>query len=128
MVIMKDIKMCYFSAYPGYYFPGDGAFRDDDGNYRITGRVDDVVIVSGHNLGTAPIEDAINMHDNVVESALVGYPHDIKGNALYAFVILKDESISQNIVKEINDLISKTIGPIPIRKRKRIICLCDFKR
>ena len=105
-------KNVYFSAYPGYYFPGDGAFRDDDGNYRITGRVDDVVIVSGHNLGTAPIEDAINMHDNVVESALVGYPHDIKGNALYAFVILKDESISQNIVKEINDLISKTIGPI----------------
>ena len=105
-------KNVYFSAYPGYYFPGDGAFRDDDGNYRITGRVDDVVIVSGHNLGTAPIEDAINMHDNVVESALVGYPHDIKGNALYAFVILKDDSISQNIVKEINDLISKTIGPI----------------
>ena len=105
-------KNVYFSAYPGYYFPGDGAYRDDEGNYRITGRVDDVVIVSGHNLGTAPIEDAINMHDNVVESALVGYPHDIKGNALYAFVILKDDSISQNIVKEINDLISKTIGPI----------------
>ena len=105
-------KNVYFSAYPGYYFPGDGAFRDDDGNYRITGRVDDVVIVSGHNLGTAPIEDAINMHDNVVESALVGYPHDIKGNALYAYVILKDDSLSYNIVKEINDLISKTIGPI----------------
>jgi len=105
-------KNVYFSAYPGYYFPGDGAYRDDDGNYRITGRVDDVVIVSGHNLGTAPIEDAINMHDNVVESALVGYPHDIKGNALYAFVILKDETNSENIVKEINNLISKTIGPI----------------
>ena len=104
-----------------YYFPGDGAFRDDDGNYRITGRVDDVVIVSGHNLGTAPIEDAINMHDNVVESALVGYPHDIKGNALYAFVILKDESISQNIVKEINDLISKTIGPIAKPEKIQIV-------
>ena len=105
-------KNVYFSAYPGYYFPGDGAFRDEKGNYRITGRVDDVVIVSGHNLGTAPIEDAINMHENVVESALVGFPHDIKGNALYAFVILKDESNNGNIVKEINDLISKTIGPI----------------
>ena len=105
-------KNVYFSAYPGYYFPGDGAFRDDEGNYRITGRVDDVVIVSGHNLGTAPIEDAINMHENVVESALVGFPHDIKGNALYAFVILKDETNNENIVKEINDLISKTIGPI----------------
>ena len=105
----KDV---YFSAYPGYYFPGDGAFRDEDGNYRITGRVDDVVIVSGHNLGTAPIEDVINMHNNVVESALVGYPHDIKGNALYAFVILKDDSKKDDIEAEINKLISKTIGPI----------------
>ena len=114
-------KNVYFSAYPGYYFPGDGAFRDDDGNYRITGRVDDVVIVSGHNLGTAPIEDAINMHDNVVESALVGYPHDIKGNALYAYVILKDDSISHNIVNEINDLISKTIGPIAKPEKIQIV-------
>tara|TARA_B100001057_G_scaffold442386_1_gene477735 strand:+ start:12552 stop:14450 length:1899 start_codon:yes stop_codon:yes gene_type:complete len=105
-------KNVYFSAYPGYYFPGDGAFRDEDGNYRITGRVDDVVIVSGHNLGTAPIEDVINMHHNVVESALVGYPHDIKGNALYAFVILKDDSKKDDIEAEINKLISKTIGPI----------------
>ena len=105
----KDV---YFSAYPGYYFPGDGALTDNEGNYRITGRVDDVVIVSGHNLGTAPIEDAINLHDNVVESALVGFPHDIKGNALHAFVILKDESKSKNIISEINLLISKTIGPI----------------
>ena len=114
-------KNVYFSAYPGYYFPGDGAYRDDDGNYRITGRVDDVVIVSGHNLGTAPIEDAINMHDNVVESALVGYPHDIKGNALYAFVILKNDTISQNIAKEINDLISKTIGPIAKPEKIQIV-------
>ena len=114
-------KNVYFSAYPGYYFPGDGAFRDDDGNYRITGRVDDVVIVSGHNLGTAPIEDAINMHDNIVESALVGYPHDIKGNALYAYVILKDDSLSHNIVKEINDLISKTIGPIAKPEKIQIV-------
>ena len=105
-------KKVYFTAYPGYYFPGDGAFRDDDENYRITGRVDDVVIVSGHNLGTAPIEDAINLHENVVESALVGFPHDVKGNALYAFVILKDDSKTENINTEINDLISKTIGPI----------------
>ena len=105
-------KNVYFSAYPGYYFPGDGAYRDDEGNYRITGRVDDVVIVSGHNLGTAPIEDVINMHPNVIESALVGYPHDIKGNALYAYVILKDESKKDDIRIEINQLISKTIGPI----------------
>ena len=105
-------KNVYFSAYPDCYFPGDGAYRDDEGNYRITGRVDDVVIVSGHNLGTAPIEDVINMHYNVVESALVGYPHDIKGNALYAFIILKNDSNRENIINEINNLISKTIGPI----------------
>ena len=105
-------KNVYFSAYPGYYFPGDGAYRDEDGNYRITGRVDDVVIVSGHNLGTAPIEDVINMHDNVIESALVGYPHDVKGNALYAFVILKGDLKNDDIKSEINRLISKTIGPI----------------
>ena len=105
-------KNIYFSPYPGYYFPGDGAFRDENGNYRITGRVDDVVIVSGHNLGTAPIEDAINLHENVVESALVGFPHDIKGNALHAFVILKDDSKIKNINSDINALISSTIGPI----------------
>ena len=71
-----------FSKYPGYYFPGDGALRDDRGNFRITGRVDDVVIVSGHNLGTAPIENIINKHPKVVESAVVGFPHNIKGSAL----------------------------------------------
>jgi acetyl-CoA synthetase len=111
----------YFSNYPGYYFPGDGAFRDDEGNYRITGRVDDVVIVSGHNLGTAPIEDAINLHENVVESALVGYPHEIKGNALYAFVILKNDKNIDGIRAEINQLISKTIGPIAKPEKIQIV-------
>jgi acetyl-CoA synthetase len=105
-------KNVYFSAYPGYYFPGDGALTDINGNFRITGRVDDVVIVSGHNLGTAPIEDAINLHENVVESAVVGYPHDIKGNALRAFVILLNDKLDLDMQKEIKDLISKTIGPI----------------
>jgi acetyl-CoA synthetase len=81
-------KDTYFSAFPGTYFT-DGALRDEVGYYRITGRVDDVVIVSGHNLGTAPIEDAINEHPAVAESAIVGFPHDIKGNALYGYVILK---------------------------------------
>ena len=111
----------YFSNYPGYYFPGDGAFRDDQGNYRITGRVDDVVIVSGHNLGTAPIEDAINLHENVVESALVGYPHEIKGNALHAFVILKNDKNIGGIRVEINQLISKTIGPIAKPEKIQIV-------
>ena len=106
-------KETYFSAYDQKYFTGDGALRDENGHYRITGRVDDVIIVSGHNLGTAPIEDAINEHPNVAESAIVGYPHDIKGSALYGFVTLKNSDISNDSLKaEINELISKQIGPI----------------
>ena len=106
-------KNVYFSAYPGYYFPGDGALRDAEGNFRITGRVDDVVIVSGHNLGTAPIENAINEHPEVVESAVVGFPHDIKGNALSAYVIVRDMGVdSISIEKEIREEVAKTIGPI----------------
>jgi acetyl-CoA synthetase len=108
-------KETYFTAYPGYYFTGDGALRDAKGNYRITGRVDDVIIVSGHNLGTAPIEDAINEHPVIAESAVVGFPHDIKGNALYGFVSFK-EGVEKGEVellrKEINQLISDQIGPI----------------
>ena len=103
----------YFSAFENKYFTGDGAFRDEDGNFRITGRVDDVIIVSGHNLGTAPIEDAINEHQLVAESAIVGFPHDIKGNALYGFITLKKEHENLgHIKKEINISISKKIGPI----------------
>ncbi len=108
-------KETYFSAFPGKYFTGDGALRDEVGYYRITGRVDDVVIVSGHNLGTAPIEDAINEHPAVAESAIVGFPHDIKGNALYGFVILKESGEyrdRENLSKEINQHISDHIGPI----------------
>lgn len=116
--IWKDhqrYKETYFTAFPGKYFTGDGALRDEVGYYRITGRVDDVVIVSGHNMGTAPIEDAINEHPAVAESAIVGFPHDIKGNALYGFVTLKDigENRNQeNLRIEINQLISDQIGPI----------------
>ena len=103
----------YFSAFENKYFTGDGAFIDEDGNFRITGRVDDVIIVSGHNLGTAPIEDAINEHELVAESAIVGFPHEIKGNALYGFITLKQEYENlDQIKKEINMLISKKIGPI----------------
>ncbi|WOD42699.1 acetate--CoA ligase [Hwangdonia lutea] len=108
-------KDTYFSAYENKYFTGDGALRDEVGYYRITGRVDDVIIVSGHNLGTAPIEDAVNEHPAVAESAIVGFPHDVKGNALYGYVILKDvgESRDQdNVRKEINQIITEHIGPI----------------
>lgn len=105
----------YFSAYPDHYFTGDGAYRDAVGYYRITGRVDDVIIVSGHNLGTAPIEDSINEHPAVAESAIVGFPHDIKGNALYGFVILKETGETRdrdNLRREINQQITEHIGPI----------------
>ncbi|BAO56015.1 acetate--CoA ligase [Nonlabens marinus] len=108
-------KETYFTAFPGTYFTGDGALRDATGYYRITGRVDDVIIVSGHNLGTAPIEDAINEHPAVAESAIVGYPHDIKGNSLYGYVILKETGEDRNhdnLRNEINQLISERIGAI----------------
>ena len=111
----ERFKETYFTAFPGKYFTGDGALRDEVGYYRITGRVDDVVIVSGHNLGTAPIEDSINEHPAVAESAIVGFPHDVKGNALYAFVILKqigETRNQENLIKEINQQISNQIGPI----------------
>ncbi len=105
----------YFTAYENMYFTGDGALRDAVGYYRITGRVDDVIIVSGHNLGTAPIEDSINEHPAVAESAIVGFPHDVKGNALYGYVILKEVGESrdrENLRKEINQQITEHVGPI----------------
>jgi acetyl-CoA synthetase len=111
----QRFKDTYFTAFPGKYFTGDGALRDEVGYYKITGRVDDVVIVSGHNLGTAPIENSINEHPAVAESAIVGFPHDIKGHALYGFVILKESGESrkqENLIIEINQLISDQIGPI----------------
>ena len=107
----KRFKKTYFSTFKNMYFTGDGALRDEKGNYRITGRVDDIVIVSGHNLGTAPIENSINQHKKVVESAVVGFPHDIKGNALYGFVILyNSEDASEKLKREINNIISSEIG------------------
>ena len=108
-------KETYFSAYKNKYFTGDGALRNTIGYYRITGRVDDVIIVSGHNLGTAPIEDVINEHPAVAESAIVGFPHDVKGNALYGYVILKEtgeENSFDKLREEINQIITEHIGPI----------------
>ncbi|MGM0586802.1 MAG: acetate--CoA ligase [Bacteroidota bacterium] len=103
----------YMSSYDGYYFTGDGCRRDEDGYYRITGRVDDVLNVSGHRLGTAEIENAIDEHPNVVESAIVGYPHDVKGEGIYAYIINdKDVDDVPDFKQDINDLITKIIGPI----------------
>ncbi len=106
-------KQTYFSAYKGLYFTGDGVKRDHDGYYRILGRVDDVINVSGHRLGTAEVENAINEHPLVIESAVVGYPHEVKGQGIYAYVICDmSHRTEENLINEIKDTVSKMIGPI----------------
>jgi len=109
----QRFKDTYFSTFPGKYFTGDGCKRDEDGYYRITGRVDDIIIVSGHNMGTAEVESAIDEHSAVCESAVVGFPHDIKGQGIYAFVVTYDSVHEDDHLKnEIRELVSKIIGPI----------------
>ena len=109
----KRCKETYFETFKGYYFSGDGCKRGEDGYYRITGRVDDVIKVSGHLLGTAEIEDAIDEHPDIVESAVVGFPHEIKGWGIYAFVICDHERKDlDNLKKEIIDTVTKYMGPI----------------
>ena len=109
----KRFRETYFSAFKGYYFSGDGCFINEKGLFRITGRVDDVIIVSGHNLGTAEIESAIDEHENVCESAIVGFPHNIKGNGVYAYVICHQKPENKKkLSEEINKLITLHVGPI----------------
>lgn len=119
----KRYKETYFSTYPNLYFTGDGAKRDKEGRYRITGRVDDVLNVSGHRIGTAEVEDAINEHPLVVESAIVGYPHSIKGQGIYAYVISqsKDAIDETQLKKELDELITKVIGPIAKPDKVQIV-------
>ncbi len=106
-------RQTYFSAYPDMYFTGDGCLRDEDGHYRITGRVDDVLNVSGHRIGTAELENAINMHSDVVESAIVGYPHPVKGQGIYAFVIAENQHHDFDLTRQdINKTVSRIIGAI----------------
>lgn len=108
-------KTTYFSAYPGNYFTGDGCMRDEDGYYRITGRVDDVINVSGHRIGTAEVEDALNSHTGVVESAVVGYPHDIKGQGIYAYIIMEKlvgDGDAELTKRDILATVTRIIGPI----------------
>jgi acetyl-CoA synthetase len=106
-------RQAYFSTYPGLYFTGDGCLRDEDGYYRITGRVDDVLNVSGHRIGTAEVENALNMHLGVVESAVVGYPHDIKGQGIYAFVITDERPDDPDLMRrDILATVTRVIGPI----------------
>jgi acetyl-CoA synthetase len=106
-------RVNYFATYPNLYFTGDGALKDAEGNYRITGRVDDVLNISGHRIGTAEVENAINMHTGVVESAVVGYPHDIKGQGIYAFVIYNGQHGDENLRRQdISATVAKIIGAI----------------
>lgn len=106
-------RLNYFATYPNLYFTGDGALKDAAGNYKITGRVDDVLNVSGHRLGTAEVENAINMHAGVVESAIVGYPHDIKGQGIYAFVVFNGSGVDDDFNKQnINQTVARVIGAI----------------
>jgi acetyl-CoA synthetase len=106
-------RKTYFSTYENLYFTGDGCLRDEDGYYRITGRVDDVLNVSGHRIGTAEVENAINMHSGVVESAVVGYPHEIKGQGIYAYVIMERLTHDQELTKkDIAQTVARIIGPI----------------
>ena len=112
-----DHERCYqtyYSTYKGLYFTGDGAKRDEEGYYRIMGRVDDVINVSGHRIGTAEVEDAINQHPKVNESAVVGYPHEIKGQGIYAYVTCEElsDAEKETIEKDIRDTVTKVIGPI----------------
>jgi len=109
----KRFRDTYFSTFPGKYFTGDGCRRDEEGYYRITGRVDDIIIVSGHNMGTAEIESAIDEHSAVCESAVVGFPHDVKGQGVYAFVVTYDPvHEEQHLRNEIKEVVAKIIGPI----------------
>jgi acetyl-CoA synthetase len=106
-------RLNYFSAYPDMYFTGDGCYRDENGFYRITGRVDDVLNVSGHRIGTAEVENAINMHTGVLESAVVGYPHDLKGQGIYAYVIMEKVPEDDNYMRaDILQTVTRIIGPI----------------
>jgi len=116
-------RSTYFSTYPGMYFTGDGVKRDEDGYYRILGRVDDVINVSGHRMGTAEVENAINEHPLVVESAVVGYPHEIKGQGIYAYVIVDTNEINneETLTKEIIMIVSKIIGPIAKPDKVQIV-------
>ncbi len=109
----KRIKEVYFDRFAGYYLSGDGARIDTDGDYWLMGRIDDVLNVSGHRLGTAEIESALVSHDSIAEAAVVGYPHDIKGEGIYAFVVLKEgQNGSPELTRELEGHIKKEISPI----------------
>ena len=119
----KRCKETYFSTYSNMYFTGDGAKRDHDGYLRILGRVDDVINVSGHRMGTAEVENAINENSKVIESAVVGFPHEIKGQGIYAFAICQknDNDTVKTLEEEIKLTVRSIIGPIATPERVQIV-------
>jgi len=122
MGITSVVRIPIFSTYKGMYFTGDGAKRDHDGYLRILGRVDDVINVSGHRMGTAEVENAIDEHPDVIESAVVGYPHEIKGQGIYAFAICENKEKSEaDLALEIKQLVRKIIGPIAQPEHVQIV-------
>ena len=116
--VYKDHKRfidTYFSSFKGKYFTGDGCKRDEDGYYWITGRVDDVINVSGHRLGTAEVESALVLHEKVSEAAVVGYPHDIKGQGIYAYItLMKGQEYNDQLKKELVSWVRSVIGPLSL--------------
>jgi acetyl-CoA synthetase len=118
----ERFRTTYFTTYPGLYFTGDGCRRDEDGYYRITGRVDDVINVSGHRIGTGELEDAINVHGEVIESAVVAYPHDVKGQGIYAYIICdRHVEDKESLYKDIRDHVGKVIGAFARPDRIQIV-------
>jgi acetyl-CoA synthetase len=118
----------YFTTYPGYYFTGDGAYRDENGAYRLTGRVDDVLNVSGHRIGTAEVENAINHSPGVIESAVVGFPHDVKGQGIFAFVIC-DNKMGLDVLQEKKQIVQTVVEHIgPIAKPDRLVIVSGLPK
>ena len=118
----KRYLQTYFGTYKKLYFTGDGCRRDEQGYYRITGRVDDVINISGHRIGTAEVENAINLHPDIIESAVVGFPHDIKGQGLYAYVISSNDLHDPDLLKaEIIAIVNREIGPIAKPDKVQIV-------
>ena len=123
----ERFKQVYYDPFPGYYFSGDGAMRDDDGDIWITGRVDDVINVSGHRLGTAEVESALVLHSSVAEAAVVGFPHEIKGEGIFAYVTLRDGvDRSPDLIAELEAQVRATVGPFA--KPDRILLTPDLPK
>ncbi|NXP49941.1 ACS2L synthetase, partial [Heliornis fulica] len=119
----KRFLETYMTPFPGFFFTGDGVYRTSEGYYQLTGRLDDVINISGHRLGTAEVQDVVNHHAAVAESAVIGYPHETKGEGVYAFVVLKDSGYTQETpTAELQELISKKIAKYAAPEYIQVTC------